>query len=276
MTALTIFSRPEKRICVTHDASPLDVFTGALRANGWSVTREEQPTGGPKPTLLEVRRSKQRLGFLVYAWNVSGEGEGRPGDNLRIQTTRQREPFHFRDGYTTIGLGWHSYYGVMGAFDLWAKRFSSHSSSVHIHRGLLEEAATEGWATEVREDVMECAFVPGRVHGYLGWLTRITRPRTIQTRPDTLDVEGDSATVRFEKPTRRFRTRATWFRPGDYAIFVEDDELMDTSVWRVAETVPLPTADATGDDLQEILVTCGRHGRIRDARQLLSKEDHGE
>jgi hypothetical protein len=225
-------------------ARPHDVFTDALEAAGWTIIDiQRESVTSANPTRLSLRRGRRRIPLLVYAWNISDEGEGRQkagrqDRDYRIQTTVPKKgKIELPNGYTWVGLGWDGERGVFAAFDPWVKRHARWSSSVHIHRSLLERAATEGWAEELRDDGPEAAFVPTRVDDLLSWLGRIGAPRTAKIMPaETTQIDDDTVVVLAN--TQRRNPLATWMRVGDSFVLHDGGRLLDWHVWRITAIEP--------------------------------------
>jgi hypothetical protein len=243
-----------------------DVLEGALEARGWAVLeRARKYSGSPNPTFLSLRRGRVGARLLVYGWRITGEGKGRKKTDYRIQTTvAGRNPIEIVPGTTGVGLGWDDQRSVFAVFDLWTKRYANWSDSVHITRALLDAAAAEGWAEEMRPDGPEAAFRPDTIDGLFGWLGSQASRRTLPVVPESTSVTGDGLTVVVAKPKQ---SRATAARPGDYLVLVDDaGGLTDHYVWRVSGD-PEPgweTGAGGRQKLKRLTLEAVRHGVVND------------
>ena len=163
------------------------------------------------------------LSYTVFAWRITHEGKGRIGKNLRIQATsfgKGNSPVQV-DQFV-LGIGWSNDHSVFVAFDPWVKRNPGSSSSVHIKRALVEQAATDGVASGGFTWDPRFAFTHSHAAEHLAWARRLwTRPpyRTLSVKalslevfdPDTLTVEVDPWSslagwgVATRRPPRRVR-----------------------------------------------------------------------
>ena len=57
-----------------------------FEAAGWTALQQQSVDGGrgANPTRLGLARGKQYLQLLVYAWKITGEGNGRTGTKEHV------------------------------------------------------------------------------------------------------------------------------------------------------------------------------------------------
>ena len=249
---------------------PHDSLIAALEDAGWTIGERSRAFTGPNPTLLHIRRDKRRLQLIVYAWKITGEGQGRARRDLRVQVTRRRdEVLMTRPGYLTCGVGFHEDYGVFGAFDPWVKRHARHSSSVHFPRTLLEEAAQSGTSSRAHaEHGPQFFFRPDAISEFLDWAISLRQRRTLKLSIPEEDFErdGDTARIRCERARRPW---ADWLRAGDHVVAVRQgapDDLIDDSVWTVDHIQFV--AGGEGHAQGRFEFDCRRHGVIHRADWL--------
>lgn len=250
--------------------APHDRLILALEEAGWTVGERRRAFRGPNPTLLHIRRGKRRLQLLVYAWRITGEGQGRVRTDLRVQVTRSHEGVLVtRPGYLTCGIGFYEDYGVFGAFDPWVKRHAGHSSSVHFPRRLLRKASENGTSSRApAEHGPQFCFRPDAISAFLDWAISLPRRRTLKLSIPEEDFErdGDTARIRCERASRPW---ADWLRAGDHVVAVRQgapDGLIDDSVWTIGhiEFVAGGAPRAQG----RFEFDCRRHGVIQRADWL--------
>jgi len=250
-------------------ASPHELLIGALEANGWvKVGFKQWDHGSPNPSILVVRRGHDVRRFLLYAWRITGEGKGRKKTDFRVQTTRADKtgPLKMEPGYTSLGVGWDEDRNVFAAFDVWTKRNTSWSSSVHIRRSLLEAAASKGWEEEDREDGPEIAFTPANVGRFLDWVVRVNRPRVALL--EALEVSLTSKDVAVIDVDPRRNAKAPWLRPRDHIAVGRGGRLVDKTLWRIDDVSEIDQTAAGRNRRWYLRFTCQRWGIIEDPEFL--------
>lgn len=213
-------------------------FRDALTEAGWIIEQDQPWTrpGAANPSRLVIRRSRLQRHLFVYAWEVTPEGKGRKKagrDDLdwRVQTTRSHEgDMYSPPGHLAVGLGWHTEQEVFAAFDVWIKRTTGTSSSVHLTRQLLNAGQADGWSEETGKGGPTCAFTANNVNRYLAWLSDRDANRVVAIDPVSHHLDGDRLTVRLEprKDWRYFSVRI-----GDHIVLRRKGSLLDRSLWVV-------------------------------------------
>lgn len=256
-------------------SSPHDLFAEAIADAGWTLTLRRPFGGGPNPTQFEIRRGRERRRLFVYAWRITLEGKGRrragrKDIDYRIQTTRTHDgPLMTPVGYVGCGIGWDEERDVFGAFDLWAKRETGRSSSVHFQRSLLDGAATAGWAEVDREDGPEAAFNPSFFDRFLSWAVALKRPELQLVTPETFNRLGNEAEIVVDPWIQK---RANRLRPGDHIVAEGDSGLLDDSIWIVRSIEARQRATASARYNRPLfLFRCVRHGVIVNADLLTTQ-----
>lgn len=245
---------------------PHILFRDALRSDGWHVEQDSQVGSGPNPSQVLIKKGRLTRRLLVYIWNITGEGAGRKKagrDDLdfRVQTTRSHEGDLLSPvGHLTVGLGWRDELGVFGSFDVWVKRTTGKSSSVHLSRALLEAAAADGWAEEMRRDGPTCAWKPENVEAYLEWLTARAEPRVVSVDPLDQSATGETLDLRVD-PRQDWHYFA--LRIGDYVVMRQNGVLLDRSLWRVTAVVTDRQISVAGSNRPYLEMRCVRHGIVR-------------
>jgi hypothetical protein len=241
---------------------PHQRLRAALTDVGWRV---DEDSGG-NPSLLTIRKGRATRRALVYAWNVTFEGEGRNKNDWRVQTRRSHDgDLLSPPARLAMGLGWHEDYGLFAAFDVWVKRTTGVSTSIYFTRSLLDAASSEDWAEEVRGDGPECAFKPDQVEQYLSWLLRWrVGPRLVIADPVSFSIDGDDLSLRLD-PWRDWHYPS--LRVDDHVVLRRGSDLLDSSVWKVStvETYRQITAEGANRNRPFLDLTCRRHGIVRDA-----------
>jgi hypothetical protein len=250
-------------------SEPHDQLIKALEAKGWKkVEYRPLDSGSANPSVLVLRRGRDTRRFLVYAWRITGEGKGRSKTDFRVQTTRADKtgPLRLQAGYTSIGIGWDNARGVFAAFDVWTKRNTSWSSSVHIRRALLDAAAANGWYEEDREDGPEIAFTPDSIGRFLDWIVKIDQPRVALIEPVKVDVRSaDEATIDVDP---RANPKAPWLRRGDHIAVGRGGRTVDNALWRIDDVAEMDQTTAGGNRRWHLRFRCSRWGVIQDSNWL--------
>jgi hypothetical protein len=238
---------------------------------GWTVvTREPVHGRSPNPTRANLARGRHaRLALLVYAWKVTGEGKGRAGTNYRIQTTRSHEGELLSEpDRLTLGFGVDAAREVIAVFDGWTKRNTGASSSVHIKRAMLDEAATIGYATdEPRWDARAAARFD-EVDQLVPWFESQASTRLAPVQPLEHSVFGESLIARADLWDS---APAAWLRGGDHLVLADRDgkHLVDDSIWTVGSLEVTITTPGRYPR-RSVTFTCHRHGRVKNEARVLA------
>lgn len=245
-------------------------FRDALTNADWEIV-SDTPSGTAHPYELIIRRGKVIRRLYVYAWNITGEGKGRSKDDFRIQTTRPNETdLGSPDGFLAVGLGWREDQRVFAAFDVWIKRTTGKSSSIHITRKLIDTAEQAGWTTELREDGPECAFRPEHVDDFLEWVTerhQLFDGSAYPPQPPT--IEGDIATFVVE----RRDWQAMSLRVGSrVAIRNKHGQLYNNTLWKVTKIETVRGQTEGGNNTAFVRMEVKRYGTIHKDDGLLKEK----
>jgi len=201
-----------------------------------SVTPSSGRRSAPNPTEVTVRLGARRTAaYKVFAWNITHEGKGRTGDNLRVQATSfgaSNTPVQVDP--SVVCVGWSEDYGVYVGFDAWVKRQPGTSSSVHIRRDLLEEASDRGVAHGGHSWDPRLGFKPDNAERHLPWVADLWKRKTIPVRADLVtSIDADKVVIEVDP----WRSQSGYgVRPDDrVAIFDSGGENPDPYLWRVVE-----------------------------------------
>ena len=198
------------------------------------------PTSGkrsaPNPTEVTVRVGPRRTAtYRVFGWNITHEGKGRTGDNLRVQATSfgaSNTPVQVDQ--SVVCVGWSQEYGVFVGFDAWVKRQPGTSSSVHIRRDLLEEANQQGVARGGYTWDPRLGFTPANADQHLPWVAQLWRRKTIPVRAErVIALDADKVIIEVDP----------WRSQGGYgvrtddrvAVFDREGGSPDPYLWRVVD-----------------------------------------
>lgn len=250
--------------------SAVDDLLARFRNQGWTVVTQEPLHGrSPNPTRVDlVRGRRRRLALLMYAWKVTGEGKGRTGTNYRIQTTRSHDGELLSErGRLTLGFGIDTARQVIAVFDGWTKRNTGSSSSVHIKRAMLDEAANTGYAIYGPPWDARAAARFDEIDRLVPWFDDQFNTRFAAVQVLEHSVSGDSAIVRADLWDS---APAAWLRPGDHLVLANrtGEHLVDNSIWVVGSlevTVTMPGRYPR----RSVTFTCQRYGRVRNEAALL-------
>ena len=243
--------------------SEVDEVVAAFEAAGWTALRQQSVFGGrsANPTRLELARGKQYLQLLAYAWKITPEGKGRSGNNYRVQATRS----HDGDLMTelprlTVGFGVDADRKVLAAFDGWTKRATGGSSSVHIKRETLDDAAASGYAEQYPRWDSRAAVRLTDVEPLLPWLARQRDRRLTAVHPLEHSVDGAAATVTCDLWDA---APAKWLRPGDRLVLSDatGTTLVDESIWEIGELGVSVTTPGR-NPRRAVTFGCRRFGRV--------------
>lgn len=130
----------------------VDNFVGTLERSGATVIRTKAQDK-ERPASLRVLTSDGATDCLIFLWTITpgGGGEGvRPASERRIQITNA-PPMPLKPGVRTFLGGYSVESGVYAFWDvLKHTRFSANSPSLQVSVSALENAASQGIATHVR------------------------------------------------------------------------------------------------------------------------------
>lgn len=251
--------------------SAIEDVLAAFTARGWTVTKKERVSGGrsPNPTRVDVTiSSKQRLLLVLYAWRITGEGKGRTGKNYRIQTTRSHDGELLSErGRLTLGFGVDRERDVLAVFDGWTKRNTGNSSSVHITRALLDEAAANSFSTDGPRWDARAACRITAVDLLLPWIRRQNIPREAAVQVLGHEVTGETATASADLWDS---APAAWLRVGDRLALANraGDQLVDNSLWTVTSLAVTVTQDGRYPR-RSITFDLRRYGRVNNPARVL-------
>src|SRR4051794_35895399 len=180
-----------------------------------SVTPTSGTRSAPNPTEVTIRVGPRRTAtYKVFGWNITHEGKGRTGDNLRVQATSfgaSNTPVQVDQ--SVVCVGWSDEYGVFVGFDAWVKRQPGTSSSVHIRRDLLQEAKDDGIARGGHSWDPRLGFTPANADQHLPWVANLWRRKTIPVRADlVIPVDADKIIIEVDP----------WGSQGGYGVRTND------------------------------------------------------
>ena len=249
--------------------SAIDDVVDTFTAAGWTVG-SDRVGRGPNPTRLDFQRGrKQRLSLLAYAWKITGEGKGRSGTNFRIQTTRTHEgPLLSEDNRLTLGFGVDASREVIAVFDGWTKRNTGGSSSVHIKRQLLDDAAASGFATDGPPWDSRVACRKSEIDRLLPWIDEQGKPRASAVHAVDFQWHGEStATVSADLWDS---APAAWLRAGDRLVAADrsGERLLDSSIWTVRQ-LEVRVSKPGRNPRRAVTFELQRYGRVKDEAQVL-------
>lgn len=214
--------------------------------NVLSVSPASGKRSAPNPTEVTIRFGpRQTPTYKVFAWNITHEGKGRTGDNLRVQATSfgaSNTPVEV--DRSVVCVGWSEEYGVYVGFDAWVKRQPGTSSSVHIRRELLQEAKDNGIANGGHSWDPRLGFTSANADHHLPWVANLWTRKTIPVRADlVIQLDADKVVIEVDP----WRSQGGYgVRPDDrVAVFDSDGRNPDAYLWRVVdistEDVVLPS-----------------------------------
>jgi len=190
----------------------------------------------PNPTDVTIRFGPRRTRtYKVFGWNITHEGKGRTGDNLRVQATSfggSNTPVQVDRSVVCVGRS--DEYGVFVGFDAWVKRQPGTSSSVHIRRDLLQETKNKGIARGGYSWDPRLGFTPAHADQHLPWVANLWSRKTIPVRADLVSaVDADKVVIEVD-PWRSQGGYAV--RLGDrVAVYDSDGHSPDPYLWRVID-----------------------------------------
>lgn len=197
-----------------------------------SVSPSSGKRSVPNPTEVTVRVGPRKtVTYRVFGWNITHEGKGRAGDNLRVQATSfgaSNTPVQVDE--SVVCVGWSEEYGVFVGFDAWVKRQPGTSSSVHIRRDLLQKAKDDGISQGGHSWDPRLGFTPANADQHLPWVANLWRRKTIPVRADLVIQDGADKIVIEVDPQRS--QGGYGVRTDDRVAVYEGDE-PDPYLWRV-------------------------------------------
>jgi hypothetical protein len=249
----------------------LDDVLGVLSDAGWKTIARTPVNGkATNPTRVDLKKGRSTLPLLVYVWKVTGEGAGRKGLNYRIQTTRSHSGELLTEtDRLTIGLGLDASRGVIAAFDGWTKRATGGSSSVHIKRALLDEAAASGFSLQgpYWDDRAAASFASAG--NLVDWMLAQDGTRTAGVQPLSSTVDGEKMVALADLWDS---APAAWLRVSDNLVLVEGNgkELIDNGVWRIDEVaVSETTPPGSRYPRRSVEFKGHRHGYVKNEATVL-------
>lgn len=250
--------------------SAVDDVLAKFSDQGWTVATQEPVYGrSPNPTRTDlVRGRRERLALLVYAWKVTGEGKGRAGTNYRIQTTKSHDGELLSEaGRLTLGFGVDATREVIAVFDAWTKRNTGSSSSVHIKRAMLDEAAAVGYTTYGPRWDARAAASFDQVDRLVPWFTEQTNTRLAAVQALEHSVSGEKAIARADLWDS---APAAWLRPEDHLVLAdrEGEQLVDDSIWAV-RSLEVTITKPGRYPRRAVTFTCQRYGRVKNEAKVL-------
>jgi hypothetical protein len=226
-------------------------LAGAWRQRGLNVVSVEPVSGkrsAPNPTAITLQMTATKtITYQLFAWNVTHEGKGRTGNNLRIQATSFGKDNSPRQvDQSVLCVGWSGDHGVYVGFDPWVKRNPGGSSSVHIRRELVEEAQQAGLVYGGYAWDPRIAFTVDNAEALIPWASNLWNQRTLSVKavradfitPDRLVIEVDP-----------WSSSGAWgVRVGDrLGVFDAQGNHADAYLWRVEtiseEAIPLDSGN---------------------------------
>jgi hypothetical protein len=250
--------------------SAVDDVLAKFSDQGWiAVAQEPVYKRSPNPTRVNLARGRrERLSLLVYAWRVTGEGKGRRGTDYRIQTTRSHEGELLSEmNRLTLGFGIDETREVIAVFDAWTKRNTGSSSSVHIKRSMLDEAAAVGYATYGPPWDARAAARFDEIDKLVSWFAAQTRTRLAPVQVLEHSFSADSAIARADLWDS---APAAWLRPGDRLVLADrtGEHLVDDSIWTV-RSLEVTVTRPGRNPRRAITFTCQRYGRVKNGARML-------
>lgn len=258
------------RLDTVAPVSAIEVVLAAFRSNGWAALSTERVSGkgSPNPTRVDLGFARQRLPLMMYAWKLTGEGNGRTGGNFRIQTTRSHPgELLSEDGRLTLGFGISASGDVVSVFDGWTKRNSGSSSSVYVKQSLLAEAADGGLRTDGSPWDARAACRSSEIHLLLPWINRQANRRLAAVQALSYDIDGQTGTATADLWDS---APAAWLRAGDQMVLVDrtGTKFVDDSIWTVKDLSVNVTRPGR-NPRRAVTFTLKRHGRAKtDGRML--------
>lgn len=246
---------------------PFELFLDAAQTQDWKLLDRQAlgPTQPTKPGLVQLRRGRTQLNWVLYGWYVTLEGYGRRKNDYRIQTTRfnNSDPLYHKPGWQTVGIGWNVEREVFFGFDGWAERLKGKSTSVHVKRATLDAAKADGVCKEGPRYDVRFAFEPGKVDDFITWVRSLAdkTARDAVIIPEDLQVSGDNAVIvaDVQKPHA-----ASWLRQGDRIVIVDKaGAVADPGLWKI-DTITAKRKQTAQQNAWRLLeFSCRKTGRIK-------------
>ena len=251
--------------------SAIEYVLAAFAKHGWKEVSTERMSSGrsPNPTRVDLAfGNRRRLSLVMYAWNVTGEGKGRSGDNFRIQTTRGHDGELLSDeNRLTLGFGIDTKRDVLVVFDGWTKRNTGGSSSVHIRRALLEAAAEKGFGVDGPRWDARVACRTSDIEPLLRWIDDQMKPRLAAVQALSYEVNGENATATADLWDS---APAAWLRIADQLVLADrgGEHLVDDSIWTVKDLAVAVVSEGRYPR-RNVTFTLRRHGRVKNKTRML-------
>lgn len=164
----------------------------AVLDNGWSYLCLSP--SAEHPGRYSVFRGEQSFVVRVYIWNLTPGGRNRPVDEWRIQATGV-DRFQPEANGKTLILGWEDERGVFAGFDL-RKHLGplSHSPSMQLREGALDDAARNGFAIHNKGNhELAVAFRPDFLTTYIANVEPLHECGEVESEIELLRQVGERA-----------------------------------------------------------------------------------
>lgn len=241
-------------------------LAAAWRRGGINVVSTAPVSGSnraPNPTAVAVQvAAGKTVTHKVFAWNITHEGKGRSGDNLRVQATsfgKANSPVQVDS--SVLGVGWSAEHGVFVGFDPWVKRNPGSSSSVHIKRKLVEDAASAGIVRGGHTWDPRLGFTPDHAVEMFKWAADLWKQRTISVK--ALRVEAVDAD-RVRVISDPWSSTSAWgVRVGDrLAVFNPSGADPNPYLWRVEAIGEVPIVLPSGINRFHYVFTAKKSAKV--------------
>ncbi len=202
----------------------------------------------PNPTSVMIALGGGKMvSYYVFAWRTTHEGKGRKNDNLRVQATNfgnSNTPYAVNR--STVAVGYSEPHAVFFGFDAWIKRQPGTSSSVHVKRDLIEEAAENGLAYGGLSWDPRIAFTAKNADKLLPWVGALWERKQISVKVlHTRVIDADNRVVRVDPRSSR---AANAVREKDRLMLFDASGggLTDPYLWRVRKIEVAPVELPSG------------------------------
>jgi hypothetical protein len=241
-------------------------LAGAWRQRGLNVLAIEPLSGkrsAPNPTAITLRLTASKtITYLLFAWNITHEGKGRAGNNLRIQATSfGKENSPVQVDQSVLCVGWSAEHSVYVGFDPWVKRNPGGSSSVHIRRELVEAAQRDGLVYGGYTWDPRIAFTAAHSEALVPWAGGLWQQRTLSVKAVRADFIGPDNLVIQVDP---WSSNGAWgVRVGDrLGVFDGQGEHPDPYLWRVEAIGEDPIALDSGNNRFFYVFTAEKSAKV--------------
>lgn len=231
------------------DKDAVGTVLKALDESGWKTVRQKPISEhGPNPSEVDLQRAGKVHKILLYAWTTTHEGLTRNKDDLRVQWTpsfyapdKTLAPVPFTAGRMPVGVGWWPEERVFFLFDVWTKRLSKWSASIHVTRDALDRAArSRTSAVDERRWDPRIAIPWECAAEMIPWAVGQRARREAVIKPIEAPVyNGQKVTVK----AKHWGNLATaYIRKNDDIVLIDGrKKLLTPAIWRV-DTVTADTA----------------------------------